>query len=177
LLLEMARVLTVADAIPCHVLLAFVDGEECAKAYGPKDGLHGSRRLAGRLRAAHIRQRITGVVVVDMIGDRDLRVGIPRNCSASLVTATFDAAKVVGTRPHFSLSRSSILDDHVPFIQAGFRAVDLIDFQFGSAPGKNDYWHTTEDTLDKISAESLSIVGRTTVEIVNQLAGGAAPSR
>ncbi len=54
-----------------------------------------------------------------------------------------------------------MLDDHVPFMRAGIPAVDLIDFEFGSAPGLNDFWHTEKDTLDKIEARSLEIVGAT----------------
>lgn len=168
LLLEMARVLA-AHPTPCHVLLAFVDGEECQTSYGPRDGLHGSRRLASRLRAPDIRNRIAAVIVVDMIGDRDLQVGIPRNSTPALVTTAFDAAEAVGVRRRFTLNGMTILDDHVPFLEAGMPAIDLIDFTYGSAPGLNDYWHTPEDTMDKLSAESLEAVGRTVIAMLNRL--------
>jgi Zn-dependent M28 family amino/carboxypeptidase len=50
-------------------------------------------------------------------------------------------------------------DDHMPFLRAGVPAVDIIDFEFGDGPQDNSFWHTEEDTLDKISAQSLKIVG------------------
>jgi Zn-dependent M28 family amino/carboxypeptidase len=62
-----------------------------------------------------------------------------------------------------------MLDDHVPFLKAGMPVVDLIDFEYGSAPEKNDYWHTPEDTMDKLSPESLQIVGRVVLRMINKL--------
>jgi Zn-dependent M28 family amino/carboxypeptidase len=63
-----------------------------------------------------------------------------------------------------------LLDDHEPFVEAGIPAVDLIDFTYGSKPGLNDYWHTEQDTLDKISPQSLEIVGRTSLRLLDSLA-------
>ena len=57
----------------------------------------------------------------------------------------------------------------MPFLKAGMPAVDIIDFEFGSAPGKNDYWHTPEDTMDKLSADSLKTVGRVILRVINSL--------
>ena len=65
--------------------------------------------------------------------------------------------------------------DHVPFLEVGIPAVDLIDFRYGSAPGRNDYWHTTEDTMDKLSPDSLDKVGRVTLRMVFDLAAASAP--
>jgi glutaminyl-peptide cyclotransferase len=81
----------------------------------------------------------------------------------------FDAARAAGYRDFFNYRAGGILDDHVPFLQAGIPAVDLIDFEFGSAPGLNDYWHTEKDTLDKISPHSLEVVGRTTLRLLSLL--------
>ena len=74
-----------------------------------------------------------------------------------------------GCRDYFNYGANGILDDHVPFLRAGIPAVDLIDFEFGSAPGLNDYWHTEKDTLDKISPHSLEVVGRTTLRVLSGL--------
>jgi glutaminyl-peptide cyclotransferase len=164
LLLELARCLGAAKGLPVGVLIVFVDGEECLQAYGPEDGLHGSRRLAHRLKARA--QNVLGAIVLDMIGDRDLTVGIPRNSSASLMNLAFRAAHQAGVREHFSMAEGGMIDDHVPLFQAGIRAVDLIDFQYGSNPGANDYWHTTADTLDKLSPNSLDIAGRTVLHMI-----------
>ena len=154
-----------STTLPFTLAFAFFDGEECAVHYGPGDGLHGSRHLANSLEPDDVH----AVIVVDMIGDRDLNVTIPRNSSPFLVSAVFDAARVTGARKHFSLHTGTILDDHVPFLDRGFAAIDLIDFEFGSEPGKNDYWHTNEDTMYKISAESLEIVGRVVLQLLNAL--------
>jgi Zn-dependent M28 family amino/carboxypeptidase len=89
----------------------------------------------------------------------------------------FKAAEEEGIRQRFSLFPGGILDDHQPFLDAGIPAVDLIDFQYGSAPGLNDYWHTEADTMDKLSAESLGRVARVTVRMLNALAREAAVSR
>ena len=174
LLLELARAWRAAEdagGAAAPVLVAFVDGEECRVAYGPRDGLHGSRRLAGQLAARMRPEQAAGVVVLDMVGDRDLGIAIPSNGSSSLVSAVFAAAREAGTRRLFSLAGRRVLDDHVPFLEAGFRAVDLIDFAYGSAPGHNDYWHTDADTLDKLSADSLDAVGRTVLVLVERLRG------
>lgn len=166
LLLELARCLKAAGPLPTGVLFAFVDGEECLQAYGPQDGLHGSRRLVQRLKERNT--PILGAIVMDMIGDRDLTIAIPRNSSADLMNLAFGSARRVGVRDRFSIADNAVVDDHVPFLTAGIRAVDLIDFQYGSRPDANDYWHTSEDTLDKLSPASLDAVGRT---VLHMLAG------
>jgi hypothetical protein len=79
------------------------------------------------------------------------------------------AADATGDRAHIGLFDGPILDDHQPFLDAGFPAVDLIDFNYGNAPGENNFWHTPGDTLDKLSAESLAITGRIVLEMINQL--------
>jgi len=62
-----------------------------------------------------------------------------------------------------------LLGDHQPFLEAGMPSVVLIDFEYGSAPGRNDYWHTPQDTLDKLSAKSLGIIGRVVIRMLNDL--------
>mgnify|MGYP000405261011 CR=1 FL=1 len=79
------------------------------------------------------------------------------------------AAREEGIRERFTLWPMSILDDHVPFLEAGMPAALLIDFEYGRAPGLNDYWHTAEDTMDKLSAESLRLIGRVTIRWLNRL--------
>jgi hypothetical protein len=86
-----------------------------------------------------------------------------------LTSLFFDSATEENVRLSFSLADGNILDDHVPFMQAGIPAIDIIDFDYGSEPGKNDYWHTTNDTLDKLSAENLQVVGRVITRTLNKL--------
>jgi Zn-dependent M28 family amino/carboxypeptidase len=168
-LLALADVLKSNPPLRCTVVLAFLDGEECLRDYGPGDGLHGSRRLLRRMQSRGEAGNVTAFVLLDMIGDRHLSVTIPSNSTPSLVSRAFEAARAEGRRLRFSLSRNAILDDHVPFLEAGIPAVDLIDFEYGTAPGRNDYWHTPQDTIDKLSAESLEIIGRVTVRMLNSL--------
>lgn len=175
LLMELARSLSKAGALPVSVMIAFVDGEECLEAYGPQDGLHGSRRLALRLKDRQ--QDVLGVIVIDMVGDRDLNVTIPRNSSASLMNLAFRSAHRAGVRDRFGISDTAVIDDHVPFLQAGMRAVDLIDFQYGSEPGANNYWHTPADTMDKLSADSLSAVGRVVLHMLADIAADRETAR
>ncbi len=156
------------------VWLAFFDGEECRRAYGAHDGLHGSRRLARIIADRGLADRVQAVVVLDMIGDRDLKVTLPRNGTPGLMAAVLKAATAEQCRPVFALHAGEVLDDHQPFLDAGLPAVDLIDFEYGSSPGRNDYWHTAEDTLDKLSADSLGLVGRVVIRLVNDLAAQTA---
>jgi len=169
LLLHLAGLLASNGSTSPPVLLAFVDGEECAHQYGPRDGLHGSRHLADQVVAAGLRDKVLGVIVLDMIGDRNLDIRIPQNTDRNLLRVAFKAAEAEGVRSQFGILKTAILDDHVPFLERKIPAIDLIDFQFGSAPGLNDYWHTDADTMDKLSAESLETVGRVVLRMLEEL--------
>lgn len=169
LLLAMAPVLKAASAAGNEVWLVFLDGEECRVNYGPNDGLHGSRHLAGKLVADGHASRVQAFILVDMIGDKSLNVTLPRNSDPALMAAVFKAAAEAGTRAVFTLSDYTILDDHQPFLDKGIPAIDLIDFQYGSSPQLNDYWHTANDTLDKLSANSLEVVGQVVLRVLNDL--------
>ena len=168
-LLELARLLAPAWHGAPSIWLAFLDGEECRETYGPHDGLHGSRHLAQQLVGTGQSKEVRAVILLDMIGDRDLTVTLPPNGDARLTALVLDAATQEGARAKFGLAPGGILDDHQPFLDAGMPAVDLIDFIFGSAPGLNDYWHTEADTLDKLSAESLQTIGRVVLRMLASL--------
>lgn len=174
-LLEMARVLAASGWQGPELQFLFFDGEEAQRTYGPHDGLHGSRHYAARLVREGRDRSVRAVIVLDMIGDRDLNVMIPRNSSPALAARVLRAAHAEGVRSSFSLYAYQIGDDHEPFLNAGMPAIDLIDFHYGSAPGRNDYWHTRADTLDKLSADSLGIVGRVVLRVLADLAAEDAP--
>ncbi len=175
LLLELARVMRAGPVVDPEIWFAFFDGEESIERYGENDGLHGSRRMADALVAEGRASDVLAVVVLDMVGDRDLTITLPRNATPALLGLVMRAASDEGVRDRFRLFPYPIIDDHEPFLEAGMPAVCIIDFEFGSAPGLNDYWHTEEDRMDKISAESLDIVGRVTLRLVNRLLDGEAP--
>ena len=105
-----------------------------------------------------------------MLGDRDLNIVVPGNGERTLRRLARIAADRAGVGAKVKLRDDLVVkDDHQAFLDAGCAAIDLIDFDFGSAPGLNDWWHTPNDTLDKISAESLFVSGRLTAEILNAL--------
>ena len=112
---------------------------------------------------------LRAVIVLDMIGDKDLSITLPRNSDPALLTMVFDAAREEDARYQFELFPGAIGDDHVPFLEAGIPAIDIIDFFYGSRPRRNDYWHTGEDNMEKISAASLQTVGRVALRVINRL--------
>jgi Zn-dependent M28 family amino/carboxypeptidase len=145
-LLELARVLP-EDSVP--VWLVFFDTEDNGRIEG-WDWILGSQAFVDELEF-----RPEAVVIVDMIGDSDQNIYIERNSNPALVNEIWGIAAELGYQESFiPTAKYSMLDDHTPFLQAGIPAVDIIDFDY-------PYWHTTADTFDKVSAESLEAVGRT----------------
>ena len=141
-----------------NVMLIWTDGEECMNAYVEDDGLWGSRHAAKSLKESGV--KVKAVICLDMLGDKDLHVSIPKNSSPALSKIALAAAKKAEVADKVSRVDLLVKDDHVPFLEAGFKSIDLIDFEYGSAPGLNDYWHTAKDTVDKISEESLFTAGK-----------------
>lgn len=167
LLLELATALQTSAPQKHNIVCAFLDGEECMLAYSDSDGFHGSRRLANAM--IQQRRKIKAVILMDMVGDRDLKITIPHNCTAGLRLLALEAAEATGDREKIGLFDGIIYDDHQAFLDRGYPAITLIDFLYGSRPGENDYWHTTKDSLDKLSADSLFTTGRIIMEMLNRL--------
>jgi Zn-dependent M28 family amino/carboxypeptidase len=108
---------------------------------------------------------IRAMVLLDMVGDCDLR--IPREFSSD--ERLYEAfAEAAGGAP-FEGVTGSVLDDHVPFLEQGIPAVDLIDFTFGGGSSPGSYWHTEEDRLDKVCPRSLDAVGEAALEALPRL--------
>jgi Zn-dependent M28 family amino/carboxypeptidase len=164
-LLEIARL---AAAQP-DLWFVFFDGEECLVNYGAEDGFWGSKFFVEELKGRGQVKQIKAMILLDMVGDANLNITMPANSDATLVQQVFEAARTCGYRDSFSYRQAEIFDDHTSFMVAGIPAVDLIDFEFGSAPGLNDYWHTEKDSLDKISPRSMEIVGQTTLRLLSLL--------
>lgn len=169
LLVELARALKQHGPHPVEIRFAFFDGEECRVEYGPEDGFHGSRHLAKTMATDGSLSNVVAMILLDMVGDRDLTITIPRNGTPELISLAFEAARAEGVRERLQLFPNAVGDDHEAFFQRGVPAIDLIDFFYGSEPGKNDYWHTAADSLDKVSAESLDVVGRVVARMVAEL--------
>ncbi|HBY61216.1 MAG TPA: peptidase M28 [Solibacterales bacterium] len=165
LLVEMARALA-AQPRKHDVYLVWFDGEEAIGEWSERDGLHGSRHLAGRWRREGILSRIMALINVDMIGDRDLGILSEMNSNPRLRQLVWQTARDLGHGRHFLAEQNWIEDDHMPFVRAGVPALDLIDFNYGSS---NEYWHTEKDTVDKLSAESFAVVGEVLIETLKRL--------
>ena len=147
-----------------NLMLVWTDGEECMKEYGPNDGFWGSKRAAEYLEGKN--RKVQAVICVDMLGDKDLEISIPANGSPTLAKIAVHAAKRIGSPGLVKPIDELVKDDHVAFMEKGFKAVDFIDFSYGP---NNSYWHTPEDTMDKISEESLLKSGRLVAEMLNIL--------
>jgi Zn-dependent M28 family amino/carboxypeptidase len=155
-LLELARSLPV-DSVP--MWLVFFDAEDNGRIEG-WDWTLGSPEF---VRNNPVQPR--AVIIVDMIGDADLNIYKERNSNPELTDQIWEAARNLGYGSKFILEyKYSMQDDHQPFLQAGIPAVLIIDFDY-------PYWHTTQDTPDKVSAESLEIVGKTLWTWVTQQSG------
>ena len=111
--------------------------------------------LGSRAYVKEIEQKPSAVIIVDMIGDADLEVYYERNSDSSLMEEIWMEAINLGYGNSFIQEyRHSMLDDHTPFVEAGIPAVDIIDFNY-------PFWHTTADTPDKVSPQSLKAIGDT----------------
>lgn len=147
ILLELSRV--IPDNINKNIWLVFFDAEDQGNIEN-WDWILGSTSFVKTLPA-----KPDAVVLLDMVGDRDLNLYFEHNSDPELQKVIWDLAGSLGYQDQFIPQyKYSILDDHIPFLQNGIRAIDIIDFDY-------PYWHTSEDTIDKISSESLEIVGRT----------------
>jgi len=154
LLLELARRLAGAPRDYTYWLVWF-DGEEAREQRTERDSLYGSRRLAAEL--ARDKRLPRAMILVDMIGDRDLSIRRETHSAGWLTEIVWDAAARLGHGRHFLRDTLPVEDDHVPFLRLGVPATLLIDFDYPP-------WHTADDTLDKISAQSLSVVGEVLLE-------------
>jgi Zn-dependent M28 family amino/carboxypeptidase len=144
----MARVLE-ADKLKNEVWLAFFDAEDRGRLDGWPFSV-GARQMAENLIVAP-----QAVVVVDMIGDADQNIYLEQNSTPALRRELWAVAGELGYQAYIIPElRHTIIDDHIPFLERGIPAIDIIDFDY-------PYWHTTADTADKVAPESLERVGRT----------------
>jgi Zn-dependent M28 family amino/carboxypeptidase len=171
LLLELVRQLAARPRGFTYRVVWF-DGEEAREHWTATDSLYGSRHMAAEL--ARTGRLPRAVIVADMIGDRDL--GIQRESMSTpwLTELVWTAAARLGHGRHFLATSMSVEDDHAPFLKLGVPAALLIDFDFPA-------WHTADDTLDKVSAQSLTIVGEVLLEalpaIERRLSGAGGATR
>jgi glutaminyl-peptide cyclotransferase len=150
-LLELARVLKERPR-PFTLEFLFLDGEEAFVEWSATDSTYGSRYYVQQARTAGTLTGIKALILLDMIGDSDLNIRREENSTRWLTDVIWAAARRLGHQRHFLDESTPIEDDHLPFLEAGVAAVDIIDLDYAA-------WHTVDDTLDKVSAESVKIVG------------------
>ncbi len=165
LLLELARALK-DESFSLDIFLVFFDGEEAFGEWSDADSLYGSRHLAAKWRADGTISKLKALINVDMIGDRDLKIVKEMYSSEPLQRLVWQIARELGYAGHFDSQPYPIEDDHVPFLRNGVRALNLIDFEYGP---NHSWWHTKDDTMDKLSPKSFEIVGRTVHEALRRL--------
>jgi Zn-dependent M28 family amino/carboxypeptidase len=165
LLIELGRVLADSSGQYEYWFL-FFDGEEAFIEWSAFDSTYGSRNLARKWKEDGTASKIRSLILLDMTGDKDLDIQYETNSTKALMDMVWVTAKNEGLESILSKHRGSIEDDHLPFLGIGIPSVDIIDLNYG--PG-NSYWHTAEDTLDKISAESLEKTGRLVLAFLARL--------
>ena len=162
LLLELARVIGQHPDLARKIELVFFDGEEAVDQFSQADGLYGSRYFARQLQGAGAKQ-FRGGLLFDMVGDRSLGITLPADSPAEMARDIFAAAEALKLRSYFTYLGRELIDDHVPLNAIGIPTLDIIDFDF-------PWWHTADDTMDKISAQSLQTVGSVALYYLSEFA-------
>lgn len=176
LLLEIANQLRGKPRDGYSVWLVWDDAEEAIKPDGSgglpeempfkDDSLYGITHVAEKWQGDGTLKKIKAFLLADMIGDADLNIDRDLNSTPWLENVVGEAAKRLGYQSHFFARTNEVGDDHVPFMKRGVPSADLIDFMYGY---NNVFWHTTQDTVDKLSSKSLQIVGGVILETVRIL--------
>jgi Zn-dependent M28 family amino/carboxypeptidase len=170
LLLELANQLRGKTRDGYSVWLVWDDAEEAmvpdTQMEFMADSLYGITHLAEKWEADGTLKKVKAFILADMIGDADLDVDRDLNSTPWLEDVVGEAAKRVGYQSHFFARTNKVDDDHLPFMKRGVPSADLIDFTYGY---NNVFWHTPQDTVDKLSAKSLEISGDVILETVRIL--------
>ena len=170
LLLESANQLRGKKRDGYSVWLVWDDAEEAMKPETElafdKDSLYGIRHLAEKWQNDGTLKKVKAFLLADMIGDADLNIDRDQNSTPWLEDIVYQAATRLGYQSHFFARDNQVTDDHIPFMQRGVPCADLIDFDYGY---NNVFWHTPQDTVDKLSPKSLEIAGSTILETVSIL--------
>jgi Zn-dependent M28 family amino/carboxypeptidase len=149
------------------VWLVWDDAEEAMKPETEmpflEDSLYGINHVAEKWQAEGTLKKIKAFLLADMVGDADLQIERDANSTPWVESVVYEAATRVGYQSHFFERKNQVSDDHLPFMKRGVPSADLIDFLYGY---NNVFWHTPEDTVDKLSPKSLEIVGSVILESI-----------
>jgi Zn-dependent M28 family amino/carboxypeptidase len=167
ILLELANQLRSRRRDGYNVWLLWTDGEEAVKEWKQGvDSVYGVRHLADQWRKDGTLKSIKAFILADMVGDADLNIDQDLDSTPWLEDLILQAATKLGYQSHFYARKLGMDDDHTPLMQLGVPCADLIDFDYGYG---NVFWHSPQDTLDKLSPKSLEIVGKVILESVRML--------
>ncbi len=168
LLISIGQYLRVHPPQGYSVVLVFFDGEEAVQTWGPQDSLYGSRHLAAKWSQDGTLGKVKAFLNADMIGDKDLDIDQDANSDPGLIDLMKTAAKNIGHANVISKDKTGIEDDTVPFQKRGVKVLDVIDYDYGphTSALPDGYHHTAQDTIDKISAQSLQISGDLLLELI-----------
>ncbi|HUO16463.1 MAG TPA: M28 family peptidase [Verrucomicrobiae bacterium] len=170
LLLELANELRGKPNDGYSIWLVWDDAEEAMKPETEvpfmDDSLYGITHLAEKWQADGTLKNIKAFLLTDMIGDADLDIDRDLNSTQWLESVVYEAATRLGYQSHFFARENQVSDDHIPFMKRGVACADLIDFTYGY---NNVFWHTPQDTIDKLSPKSLDIVGSVVLETIRIL--------
>ena len=170
LLLELAARLRGKTRDGYSVWLVWDDAEEAMKPDTElpfmSDSLYGITHLAEKWQNDGTLKKIKAFLLADMVGDADLNIDRDLNSTPWVESVVYEAAKRMGYQSHFFGRENQVSDDHLPFMKRGVPCADLIDFTYGY---NLVFWHTPQDTIDKLSPKSLTIVGGVIVETINIL--------
>jgi Zn-dependent M28 family amino/carboxypeptidase len=158
--LELARVIGQHPNLAAKVELVFFDGEEAYDHFSETDGLYGSRYFAKHFGGG---RQFRGGILFDMVGDRSLDVTLPADSPSEMARDIFAAGEALKLRSYFTYLDREMIDDHSPLNAIGIPTIDVIDFDY-------PWWHTAGDTIDKISARSLQIVGSVALYYLSEVA-------
>jgi Zn-dependent M28 family amino/carboxypeptidase len=157
MLLELARVLNDRER-PLTIELVFFDGEEATLPdWTGTDHTYGSQHYVAAARKDGSLSAIKGMILLDMVGDRNLTIRKEARSTPWMTAIIWDTARRLGHQSVFLDESFPVEDDHAAFLDAGIPAVDVIDLDYAQ-------WHTADDNLDAVSARSLQIVGDVIVE-------------
>jgi glutaminyl-peptide cyclotransferase len=161
-MLELARVLCRRRG-HYAVWIAFFDGEEAVnKQWVDPDNCYGSRQMAAQLSMSGDLPRVRAFLLADIVGSKVLRFRRETNSNKALADLMWSTAAKLGYQDIFVNESSPIEDDHQSFVKRGVPSVDVIDLEI-------PYWHTSQDTLDKISGKSLAVTGHVFLESIKRL--------
>ena len=161
-LLELARVLKARPQLPFTIELLFLDGEEATGEWRDPDNTYGSRHYVEVARKTATLKSLRAMILLDMIGDRQLNIRRETNSTPWLTDIVWGMARRLGHHASFISEAMAVEDDHLHFLKAGVPSLDLIDLDYPA-------WHTAQDTLDAVSARSLQIVGEVVVAALPEI--------